>query len=348
MFSDNFIIIDPLFEHLKVLIQSGDRKCLEKSITLYGSETDMDRLQQIITKVARNNPDKHVLVDLSPIPSLGAQKRFLSLLELNKKTPFIIAIRSSMAIEQIQLLNEIPLLITDDATGEIKTYQLNSMHSVEMQKIYDDIKKENNIHIVRCKYFEELILALSNKFVQKPPDGSRYIQLHDMAWANQWIDVKSILGNTDLTLQLAYHMGYSLTKGYTKKLKEDIILVGNNTAYILGMFFNKIFDDKKLIIIDKLGPYPNFSYFKSDILHYLNKKQVLIIEDVIASGREIDLLALLILTNNGEIGRASCIFDLECASSRFIKSELIISLVKPSQHIGYERIPKYIGDKYVK
>ncbi|HKJ31955.1 MAG TPA: hypothetical protein VKA34_09000, partial [Balneolales bacterium] len=64
---------------------------------------------------------------------------------------------------------------------------------------------------------------------------------------------------------------------------------------------NRIFEDKQLVIIDRLFPYPKFSPLRADSLFHLQKKKICIIEDVIATGREIDLLILLALTQEAEV-----------------------------------------------
>lgn len=344
MLGNEFVIIDPLFEHLRLLIQSGEKKCLEKSIALYGSERDMDRLQQLISRISATKKKKQLLVDLSPIPSLGAQKRFLSLLELNKKIPFIIAIRSSMALEQFKYLKDISVLLIDDNSGIIIESHFNGKNKKKLNLIYSEHFKGKTIVEVRKTYFHEYLLQLSKDFVKDPPAGSRYIQLHDKAWANKWIDVKAILRSSRTSLLLAYQMCYALTDGFANELSEDIFLVGNNTAYLLAILINKIFEEKQLTIIDRLGPFPKFSSTRADSFYQLKKKKVCIIEDVVATGREVDLLALLALVQDAEINRAVCVFDLECASSKFIDSDKIISLCKPSCELDYERIPKYIGE----
>ncbi len=303
----------------------------------------MDRLQQLITKVASQNKEKKVLVDLSPLPSLGAQKRFSSLLELNKRIPFIVVVRSSMALEQLQLLNNISVIVTEDETGKIIKSNFYGIDGDEIRSIFQNSTNSNSIVEIRKDYFSHMLMNHSKDYIRLPPHGSRYIKLHDDTWANKWLDVKEILKDSNLALLIAYHMGYSLTDGYNKELDEDMFVVGNNTAYILGLFLNRIFEDKRLVIIDRLGPFPNFSTFNANVLRLLNRRQVCIVEDVNATGREIDLMTLLVLSNNAEVKRSICVFDLECAVSRFLKRSNIISLCKPSRFLNYKRLPKYIG-----
>ncbi len=284
------------------------------------------------------------MVDLSPLPSLGAQKRFSSLLELNKRIPFIVVVRSSMALEQLQLLKNISVLVTEDETGKVIESNFYGKGSRKIKDIFQSHISEKTIVEIRQEYFAQFLMNLSQEYIRQPPHGSRYIKLHDDTWANKWIDVKAILRNSNLALLIAYHMGYSLTDGYNKEVDEDIFIVGSNTAYILGLFLNRIFEDKKLIIIDRLGPFPNFSSLSANVLRQLNRKQVCIVEDVNATGREIDLMTLLALSNNAEVKRSICVFDLECAASRFLNESKLLSLCKPSEGLNYKRLPKYLGD----
>jgi hypothetical protein len=345
MLANNIVVIDPLFEHLRNLIQEGITNSLNRSIALYGNERDMDKLQQLISKVASHNENKKVLVDLSPLPSLGAQKRFSSLLELNEKIPFIVAVRASMALEQLQLLKNISVLVTDDETGQIIDTNFCGKDSKKTKALFRSYIGEKTIFDIRKQYFEGYLLNVSQEYIRLPPDGSRYIKLHDDTWANQWIDVKAILRKSETALLIAYQMGYALTEGYTKEVNEDVFIVGNNTAYILGLFLNRIFENKELVVIDRLGPFPNFSFLHSNILRQLNRKQVCIVEDVNATGREIDLLTLLALSNNAEVKRSICVFDLECAATRFLNDEENLALCRPSKFLRYKRFPKYLGKR---
>jgi orotate phosphoribosyltransferase len=72
-------------------------------------------------------------------------------------------------------------------------------------------------------------------------------------------------------------------------------------------------------------------------------KRCCVVEDVLSTGREMDLTALLIFLSKGQLDRVACLYDLQIASPLLIREERIFALCRPSAKIGYERLAKHKG-----
>ena len=134
-----------------------------------------------------------------------------------------------------------------------------------------------------------------------------------------------------------------LTHGYRDQLIEDAFVVANNTSYVMAIFLNKIFSDKELVIVDRIGVYPSLTRTTIVTLQGIQGKRLCMIEDVVSTGREVDLVYLLSFLQGGGVGRVICLFDLEIASPLLLKGDRLIALCRPSPNLKYKRVAKYAG-----
>jgi hypothetical protein len=247
-----------------------------------------------------------------------------------------------MVYEQVKTLKNLSTIVIDQNNTIIGSI-FSGKWKTKLQKLTDRrLKVGDSIFTIHMEWVENTLLDHIPRCISRPPANTRLLALHDGAWANLWIDVKTLFSDPEVTFFLAYQIGYALTQGYSTDLPEDGFVVANNTAYVLASFIHQIFDKKDLVIIDRLGPYPNLTRTKLiDLSSKVQGKKFCVIEDVISSGREIDMTYLVVYSNDGEVERVASLFNLELANPRFIEKSRIISLCKPSAKIGYKRVPMY-------
>jgi orotate phosphoribosyltransferase len=335
--------IEPLLLKLADMIKDGQKDCLDKSLTYFGSQDDVQTLAKHVESTYKNDGSL-IAVDFTPFVSLGNPIRMRALGGLYARIPFLVVARKGIAYEQLQALSNISILVCEEKTADIVDFYFSGKWKLQLERAAkkSGLMKGKSFLEVHRKWADESLLDLIPGSIRKPPHGIRYLPLHDGAWANAWIDVKKIVSNPTAAFFIAYQMGYLLTSGYAEDFVEDGIVVGNNTALILAVFLNAIFDKKELVILDRLGPYPNLSELRFMRLERVEGKQLCMVEDVISTARELDMTQLIMFLNKAEVKKAICLFDLEIASSRFIDRDNILSLCKPSTRISYRRIPRYM------
>lgn len=98
-----------------------------------------------------------------------------------------------------------------------------------------------------------------------------------------------------------------------------------------------------------MGPYPSLSRTKLlGLNEKLDEGKFVIIEDVISTGRELDLLYLLIFLSGSEVERAVSFLNLEVASPVVFDPKKVLTLCNPTLIIrNYKRLLKY-GAKRIK
>jgi hypothetical protein len=334
------VFIEPLLQKLEIVIKHGDQNPLSKALTMFGTTDDLDSLTKAIESC--EELEAWPLVDFMPFTSmgLGSQSRIQRLGSLFHRRPFFIVARQGMALEQLAILKEIATIICDDQYRIVRVTYPNEEVSSSYGKLFPEGTDMFQVH-------NDWVHTILNKnlasCIRKPPDGRRYVKLHDETWANMWIDVKTMIQDPLFALFVAYQMGYMLTHGYRDQLSEDAFVVANNTSYVIAIFLNKIFDEKELVIVDRLGVYPSLTKTKIVALQGMQGKRLCMIEDVVSTGREADLVYLLSFLQGGSVGRVICLFNLEVASPLLLEGDRLISLCRPSVNLKYKRVAKYAG-----
>jgi hypothetical protein len=332
---ESIYIIEPLLHQIQGFITAGRGKCLADARTLFGTQADIEDVASRVRSAFTTK--RRVLVDFTPFVSLGTESRWRKLEDLAQEAPFYAVVRKGAALERLKTLARIPTVICDEQHNisdvlAPKRKSVKALKASLIGKNFLDIHRE----WVHKELEERIPTALCD-----PPQGSTYHRLPDDTWANIWIDVKALLADPEEAFRAAYHMGHRLTRGYTESLDEHGFVVGNNTAYILAGFLQCIFDDKQLLMIDRLGPYPSLSRTRLIGLEKLGGRRFCMIEDVISLGREVDLIYLVLFLHNIKLERVMSMFDLEIGSPLLLGSTECVSLCKPRMKMKYRRFPKY-------
>jgi hypothetical protein len=340
MKATNAVFIEPLLQKLEIVIKHGERNPLIKALTMFGTTEDLNSLTGAIESCKELKP--WPLVDFTPFAAmgLGSQSRVQHLSGLYHRRPFFIVVRQGTAIEHLSVLKDIAAIICDDQHRIIEVICPNGAVSSGYGKL---LTKGTDMFQLHSGWVHGVLVKNLANCVRKPPQDRRYVKLHDETWANLWIDVKAIIQDCRLALFVAYQMGYMLTYGYRDQLLEDAFVVANNTSYVIAALLNQIFDDKELVIVDKLGVYPSLTRTKIVSLQGMQGRRLCMIEDVISTGREADLVYLLSFLQGGGIGKVICLFNLDIASPLLIKADRLISLCRPSLGLRYRRLAKYAG-----
>ncbi len=338
------VFIEPLFDKINQLARMGRPNCLQQAITLFGDEFDINLLVSRIADTYTSNSNNLIFLDFLPLMSLGTRTRLHKLEELYDDIPFVVIAKEGIVFERLKTLKNISLIICDNENKVTNLYFSGKWKKSLSKLVPKRISVDDSILAFHNQYIENYLIDIIPTSLRTPPKKTRQHKsqpFSDGTWANLWIDVKAILNNPEVSFFIAYQMAYLLTNAFSKDIQEHGFVVGNNTAYVLASFLQLIFDNKELIMIDRLGPYPKLSKTRLIDLGIAEGKRYCMVEDVISTGRELDLTHLIVYLNDSFIERVITLFDLEVASSRLINDANIMALCKPSAEIGYIKYPKY-------
>ena len=319
-----YIIIEPHMEKTKNNLRDGQNRPISGSGVLKDAEIHF-------LERSFNSQAEILLVDLLSFSDLGSGRieTLKKLLPKNKNIHFIL---KKGSLEKKFQEYELPYLLFDE------NFKLNKNSN---KTDFDfEIKDYKNF---KLKIIESRILRWIKDATITPPENNKWITLQDGTKANKWIDIKGLVRDPEKSFYIAYQIGYFLSKGYTDvELKEtDGFIVANNNAVSVASLLS-IFFAKPLFIIDKLGPSPRVNpKWLIEIGHALEGKKLIIIEDVISTGREVDLFYFFLIYHRVEVKKIFSIVDLNCAFPILPEQSLVVSLCKPSINLKYKRILAY-------
>lgn len=325
-------LIEPLLIKLRSHIEVGERSPLDRALTLYGSDQDIQAMEQTVGEVYSKNT--LIVVDLSPILSLGTESRLMRLEKLYKKTPYLILVKEGITLEQLPMAlhKTIPLIICDE-NYVVKKISLDKNLDRNLKtKCRSIFKIGTNIKAFHANWVKIETQNIMRDALCDPPEGRRKYPLSFKGiWSKKWINMKKVLKDPEFTFFLSYQMAYLLSDAFSKRLQEDCFVVSNNIALVLTSYLQQIFDDKEIIIIDRIGIYPHLS---EDMISpfFRNKVKGLtfcMVEDVVSTCREVDLTYLLIWTSKGQVKRVVTLYDLEMGSPILFPRDNILSLCTP-------------------
>lgn len=156
-----------------------------------------------------------------------------------------------------------------------------------------------SIHELRASWVTGALSSLLKGHWRCAPDG-KPMELPSKRLVGRWLDMKSVLAKPDNAFFIAYELGFVLSNGYQDELQEiDAFACSNNTGLILASHLSLIFA-KELLIIDRAGPLPKLPTRASPGIRGLN---VCLVEEVIATGREVDLASLFIQMSGATLAK---------------------------------------------
>ena len=273
-----------------------------------------------------NNQSKILLVDFYPYSDLGSGRIEILKNRLGNKEIYFILRKRSFE-EQLNKYNLSYLLFDENFT-------LSDTNTNDLEI--------NNYREFKLKYIEQKILQWIKEATIKSKNNE-LITLQDGTKANMWIDIKSLLEDPEKSFYIAYQIGYLISKGYVDlELKgiDGFIVANNNSLPIASLL--SIFFEKTLFIVDKLGPSPRIiPKWLIEMRDKLEGKKVIVIEDVISTGREVDLLYFFLIYHRAEVKKIISVVDLLCARPVLLKQHVVLPLCRPSKSLKYERILAY-------
>jgi hypothetical protein len=114
----------------------------------------------------------------------------------------------------------------------------------------------------------------------------------------------------------------------------DYLICSNHTSLYLASAIQLI-TGKTLIMLDRLGPIPSKIPILNERKTQISGKRGILIEEVMATGSEVDRSIIYLSSMNTSIDKVLTFFNLEIGKPLSVESDCIISLCKPKDDLGY-------------
>jgi orotate phosphoribosyltransferase len=297
----------------------------------------------LVTRLEERAAEHQLAVlDLTCVQSLGEPSRFGPLNALAERRPTVVVVRHTVAARHKDLLENAPFsTVMTEVDKQATILEVRHPKEAEKQRellLQQGFRTGASYRALYMKAREDWLTRLAAANLREP-ESKRYHFLGDGTRANYWLDVKRIIGKTELGLEIAYHIARELSADFLEPTDGTTLVVGNDTAAVLATHLRLVLGSKvSVAVFDRLGPFPYLAKPRIASFPPLGTKAV-IIEDVVSTGREVDLIALLALVNGSEITRVLTVYDLEVAEPLLVPRHAVCALAKPSRALNYIRLP---------
>ncbi len=363
------LVIDPLKVKIFSLLKEGHTRTLNSGLLHYGTQEDFLELQKEISNSLLNScenynlhyqPRNYFFTDFTPFFRLGDDVVYDSLLNMLDSFSFpipVLLIKSDAIYFEIRkkiCSHNIPVVFFL-SNGNIKEIINTDKHKYLINDIKNDILSTNPGKIsdlisfrtwVANQSLTRILLLSKSLDIPHPNDkntknisGSYYLEMQNNMLVTCYLNLKLFGVNPRFLMDAAYEIVLRILFYFTNEeypLEEfDYILTTNNTALFLSSIIQAIID-KPLFIIDRMGPIPKIQYQSVFLEKKLGGKRVLLFEEVIATGSEVDRSILYLNFYNCSITNIIALYNLEVGTPRLTKKYNFFSLCTPRQELRYE------------
>lgn len=360
------IIIDPLRLKLRALLRSGERNVLSVATNRYGTEPDISEFSLALSSIPKKTL---VFIDFTPFASIGRHEAALS--AVIDKCPSAILLVShpdmrqliytSPNIKRLSVISFFP----NGTISEFRKFGRKYSRDKFPRRLFSELfspelglnsninakyqEKLSDIEILRSIHSQSKLLSLLHKcasivHTSDAPDNSQkrgprsYLVMPNGMLVSAYLDLKTIAHDPDSLLAFAYECIVAICRCFRRDrdwLGEVFgIAVPNNTALLLASCVS-IITSKPLIAIDRLGPIPAIPHQRAELTKTISGKELLLFEEVIATGNEVDRSILYLDACGATITRVICGYNID-AGRPLLLDKGLQSLCYPSADLKYE------------
>lgn len=329
---------------------------LDQSRLRYGTEDDVDHLiKQILHTVADTR--QYIYIDFTPFERIGHPDDFLKKLSsINFPRPILLIMSDNLEAQLKNISHKITLpyiKFSDKCKFEkisgglkkdkyIKKLVLHDFKYNNFKSLADFRQQITENNLINLLYNPDCLIIprLKQPHVQiEKIAGRYYIKMPNKMLVSCYLNLKEIGGNYNALTDLAYEIVLILMEYFRRDINPlenfDLLLTPNNTALFLASAIQIILE-KPVICIDRLGPIPTLSLQRSHLLNELKDKNVVLLEEVMATGNEVDRVILFLSQLQSNIKKIISLYNLEVGMSLLTTPDQMISLSHPKRAIAYE------------
>ena len=351
------VIIDPLRLKIQELLEDGQANPLNQARLRYGTEKDLDILIEEI-KWIKTHKRKYIFIDFTPFERIGRVQNFISRLnELDEIRPVLMVISDSLINEFKKHYTEIPILVAkyqldgffqeliggSEVDSNIKDSVLTDLifktEEADLIKFRKIVTQQNLIRILFNPNCLDVPRQTDPTHTVEEISGRYYRVMPNDMLVSCYLNLKEIGNNYKSLTKVAYEIVLEIYQYFTREVDPinqfNVLVTPNNTSLFLASAVQAIIG-KPIICIDKLGPIPALNLNSELLSKFLKEQHVVLIEEVTATGNEIDRAIFFLNNMKATIFKIIAIYNLEVGQPMLEKKENIISLCKPKKELKYE------------
>jgi len=367
------IIIDPLKNRLFRSLKEGNSNPRHQALNGFGSKEDIQYLNNmmdfVIKKKLCDGTRNYVFIDIiPPFVNFVNQSGIIQTLLSQQKIVPVIMIREGKLLNWIKQKyknGELPLVIAEfNQEGYFKEFfgganqSANLLENIRKEisgfnEDYEkislvDIRKRaaqtNLFHCLQKSNCVEFPYYSGNKEIDhdiRPLMGKLYRANQSGMLVSCYLNVKLFALDPEILFDAVYEIFYNLEDYFIhtepNSEKFSCIITTNNTSVVFASILQAIYDDKKLIPIDKLGPIPSLKLHSNTLRELLQFKKVILLEEIVGTGSEVDRGIMFLNHMQSKICRIIALYDLQVGKSLIVNDSFnYVSLCTPKKELKYE------------
>lgn len=363
------IIIDPLKLKIQQLLSEGKPYPLNQARQSYGTEDDIAQLIREFGEV-RSDVRRYALVDLTPFERIGRLEDLIRKLHEFKDPRPVVMIMSEEIYAGMKAAfpSGIPILTAifsssgnflsiDGGSEEDKTQTVqvnNDFRETQTTQVNNDfLAKSASLtlggfrrwfteqSLTQLLFYPDCLDIPSRKDSSENTvyiSGRYYRKMPNNMLVSCYLNLKQIGNDYKALTSLAYEIVLELMGFFRRDVDLsnafDVLVTPNNTALFLASTVQSIIE-KPIIAIDRLGPIPALQLQRARLAESLKGRRVTVVEEVIATGNEVDRAIMFLNHLGAHITRIIALYNLEVGRPMLLEDEQLVSLCKPKRELGY-------------
>lgn len=360
-------MLDPLKYRLLDLLHEGEVRPFHSARQGYGTAADIDIFIQKYTEYEEmfrlkklgylSDEKRYAFIDLTPFERIGELEYLVQKLEEFKELKPVLLVMSKFLL--LRILAKFPnltlLIAYYDTSGNfVEFFPTDALvPNYLYSQIINDVKQsetQQTLRALRRRFASQqlfnvllhnngLVLPSSNlphKVVQF--GGRLFFEMANKMLVSSFLSIKDICQDYTSLLDIAYETLVEITDHFTREEEPlgsfDYLVCANNTSLIIGSLLQMILN-KQVIAIDRLGPIPRLPKQKDQLSEKLQRKRVIIIEEVVSTGGEVDRTVLFLASLGAEIKKIIATYNLNVGRAMLPGANQLVSLCQPKEELGY-------------
>lgn len=351
-------IIDPLKYKILELMIKGQTEPLSNARLRCGTKFDIEKIIEIYSNI-KSSERHYIYIDLIPFERFGHIPELISNLNDFKDMRPILMIMGNNLLNQISKeFFPIPILIAKfNEMGDFLGIEGGSREDENIKRYIEkdlNIKKEDNLSNLMSfrgnisdKNLTELLFKSecldipceSDEPTSRVNISGRYYRIMPNGMlVSCYLNLKQLGRDYNALNSIAYEIILCILEYFRRDIdmqKEiDVLVTANNTSLMLASCVQAILG-KPVIAIDKLGPIPSLNVHTKKLRNVLEDKNVILIEEVIATGNEVDRALFFLNNMNSNVKKIVAIYNLVIGKPMLANKGQIVSLCKPKDELQY-------------
>lgn len=359
------LVIDPLKIKIRELLSNGSDRPIYDANNGFISQCEGENIFNLFKQLSidKNDFRRYIYIDTTPYQRFVNISDFIKLFSNPHDIRPVLLINDKLKWEINRLFgNNCPVCYLNfNAERELlethcpnQTYDLNNLHYIKTdfsmkngkkkggKYFYQDFRKEYANHLLTDILYKSNCIEIPAEFTYQAPmtkmAGRYYFSMVNGMLVSCYLNLKMIGNNNSHLVDIAYEVIMELMCYFSETNNSilddfDFIVTPNNTALFLASTIQAIIH-KPIVSIDKLGPIPSLKIRSKSLKNSLYKKKVILLEEVMATGSEIDRSIMFLNSVEADIKKVIGIYNLDIGSPLLIKKD-VVSLCRPKEEINY-------------